>query len=228
MAIIDKLATTLDRRDEEPNIELARQIAADNDSSAVAELFSLLSHKNKQISSDAMKVVYETAQLKPALIATYPDELISMLSGKNNRLQWGAMTALNAITPVIPEKIWNSLPEIMSAAEKGSVITNDHFIGILVKFCLMPKYSGDAFSLLNERLLKSLPNQLPMYAEMALPAIAATNKTLFVSTLQTAMENVQKESGKKRIEKVLKKVRENNRDVAELTKIITFGAKASG
>ena len=69
MTIIDQLATSLNRKDEAPNQELAKQIANNNDTHAVKELVENCNNKNKGIQSDCIKVLYETAMIQPKLIA---------------------------------------------------------------------------------------------------------------------------------------------------------------
>jgi hypothetical protein len=206
MTIINKLATSLNRRDEVPNQELAKQIAAAGNKKAVAELVENLSNKNKDIHNDCIKVVYEIGVLKPALIAGYVKELLSLLTHKNNRMQWGGMIALDTITLENPKAMYDALPEIMDAADKGSVITNDHCVGILIKLFAIKKYAADAFDLLNERLKKCPTNQLPMYAENALPVINETNKAAFIKTLQARLSEIEKDTKRIRVEKVIKKL----------------------
>ena len=112
MTIIDKLATSLNRRDEIPNQELAKQIANRNDKGSVKELFEHLSNKNKNIQSDCIKVIDEIGALKPQLLADFSKELIALLDSKNNRLQWGTMTALDNITMKFQNKFtkhWGKL-----------------------------------------------------------------------------------------------------------------------
>ena len=206
MTIIDKLATSLNRRDEVPNQELAKQIADSNDKKAVKELIENLHNKNKNIQSDCIKVIYEIGVLKPKLIAGFINELIALLDNKNNRLQWGAMTALDTIAMENPEAIYKALGKIIAVADKGSVITNDHFVGILIKLCMIKEYTNDAFSLLNERLKISPTNQLPMYAENALPAINNVNKSTFIKTLKSRLGDIEKDTKRVRVEKVIKKI----------------------
>ena len=205
MTIIDKLATSLNRRDEVPNQELAKKIAASNDTNAIREIFENLSNKNKGIQSDCIKVIDETGRLKPKLIAPYIDQIINLLVSKNNRLQWGAMAALDSITNDFPKKIHAVLPEIISAADHGTVITNDHCVGILIKLCAIPGYT-DVFSLLNERLLICPTNQLPMYAENAFPVITDQNKSTFIRTLRSRLGEIEKDTKRLRVERVIKKV----------------------
>ena len=88
MSVISKLASSLDRRDEVPNQELAKQIATKKDKKAVQELVENLNNKSKDIQNDCIKVLYEIGEINPALVADYAKEFISLLDHKNNRLQW--------------------------------------------------------------------------------------------------------------------------------------------
>lgn len=206
MIIIDQLASSLGRRDEMPNIELAERIADSDDRAAVNELLKNLNNKNKDVQNDCIKVLYEIGERKPALLYGLASDLVKFLDSKNNRLQWGAMTALNTITLEVPAEIYASLPLIIEAADKGSVITKDQAVNILIKLCTQSEYADAAFALLIEQLLSSPTNQLPMYAENALPVINDKNKALFISTLSARLNEVEKESKRKRIEKVIRKL----------------------
>ena len=97
MSVIDKLASSLGRRDEVPNQELAKEIVLSQDVEAVKVLVENLSNK-KAIQNDCVKVLYEIGERAPKLISKHIDEFIAHLTSKNNRLQWGAMTALGTIT----------------------------------------------------------------------------------------------------------------------------------
>ena len=205
--VLDKLASALGKRDEAPNLALAKKIADTNDTTAVKELIENLNNKSKDIQSDCIKVIYEIANLKPKLISKYIKELIGLLDNKNNRLQWGAMTALHTITSENPKVIYDALPKIISAADKGSVITNDHCVGILVKLSAIKEYSKGAFSLLLERLLASPPNQLPMYAENALLVVNESNKAVFIKTLTSRLDDIEKDTKRARVEKVIGKLK---------------------
>jgi hypothetical protein len=206
MTVIDKLACSLGRRDEVPNQELARKIAARNDKDGVEELVENLHNKSKDIQSDCVKALYEIGVIKPSLIWKYAADFVSLLDSKNNRLQWGAMTALNTIATEVPKTIYGALPKLAAIAEKGTVITKDNYIGIIIKLYSIKEFADDSFQLLNEQLMTALPNQLPMYAEMALPFITDKHKPTFIKTLNGRLDDFEKESKRKRVEKVLKKL----------------------
>jgi hypothetical protein len=204
--IIEKLASSLGRRDEVPNQELAALIAKKNDTKAVKELIENLGNPSKEIQSDCMKVLYEIGERKPALIAGYAAQFLAVLDSKNNRLQWGSMTALDTITLENPKAIYAALPKIMQVAEHGSVITRDHAVSILIKLCSVKQYRDPAFELLIHQLQRCPTNQLPMYAENAMPIITEKNKLLFIKTLTARLDEIEKESKRKRVERVIEKV----------------------
>lgn len=204
MSVIDLLASSQNSSGTGPNKLLAARIAQDKDTAAVKELIANL--HTRSIQSDCIKVLYEVAELDPSLVSSYAREFITLLDNKNNRMQWGAMTALDKITTENAALIYNALPKIITIADNGSVITKDHCTGILIKLCAIPEYFNDAYSLLIDHMLTCPPNQLPMYAEQALPVINNDNKAKFIKVLETRLPDVDKESKKVRIRKVLKKL----------------------
>jgi len=205
MTIINKLASSLNRRDEVPNQELAKQIANKSDKHAVKELVDNLSNKNNDIQNDCIKVLYEIGERKPSLIAGYAKQFSEMLTSKNNRLQWGGMTALNTIALENPKLTYSMLPKIVAAADSGSVITRDHAVKILIKLCSIKQYSAEVFPLLVEQLMSSPTNQMPTYAENMMPLINDSNKKHFVKTLTFRLPDFEQGTKRKRLEKVIKK-----------------------
>ncbi len=206
MTVVNKLASSLGIRGSDPNKELARSLADSGDVEAIKELVVNLNNKNKNIQSDCIKVLYELGELNPKLVSAYAKEFINLLDNKNNRLQWGAMTALDMITPENPKLIYNALGKIIAVADKGSVITTDHCVGILLKLCAEKQYADDAFALFLEQLQDCPTNQLPAYAEKAVPHINYQNKGKFISILNTRIRDIEKDSKRKRVEIVIKKL----------------------
>lgn len=202
--VIDFLSSTLGKKDESANIELAKLIVSEDDNVAIKELFQLLQGKNKKTQHDCIKVLYEIGAISPNMVASYYLDFISLLKSKDNRIQWGAMTALDSILLVKHEAIFPILPQLIAIAEQGSVITMDKCIAILIKYLSLAHY--DVFHLLHELLLKCPPNQLPMYAEQAQAFIPQQYKTELSKTLSNRLDDIEKESKKARIRKVIKKL----------------------
>ncbi|MDA4112196.1 MAG: hypothetical protein OK439_06620 [Thaumarchaeota archaeon] len=206
MGVIEKLATSLNRRDEVPNQELAKKIVSDNDSKAVAELAKNLRNKDSGIQSDCIKVLYEIGESRPEMISSHANEFISLLDNKNNRLAWGAMTALDAMMPKNAELIYSALPGMIRITNEGTVITRDHLVNILIKLATITKFQEKALSELIVQLKSCPTNQLPMYAERVLPVVSSQNKGLFRRTLISRLDDLVQESKRKRVEKVIKKL----------------------
>ena len=206
MSVLGQLATSLNRRDEVPNQKLAKRVAARSDKKAVKELVENLANSDKNIQSDCIKVLYEIGERKPSLIAEYGNEFVRLLASKDNRLVWGAMTALDTITLENPKAIYSSISKVLRAAEEGSVITRDHLVSILTKLASTRKYSESAFPLLLEQLKSSPENQLPMYAEKTVPVINDMNRTIFIKALTSRLNGFASETKRRRVEKVIRKV----------------------
>lgn len=205
MSIIPKLATSLNRRDEVPNQELAAEIVKSGDKAAINELVENLANKNKGIRNDCIKVLYEIGYVEPKLIAQHMTAFLDLLTSKDNRLQWGAMYALGCVAKAKPDDVFANLQKIIDAADLGSVITRDGCVRILITLCNSTKYRDVAFSHLLEQLTSCPTNQLPMYAEEAFSVINADNKDRFVKVLSARLDEIEKDSKRKRVEKVIKK-----------------------
>jgi len=207
MSVLHQLATALGRRDEVPNQELARCIVRERDAAAVQELVENLWHKNKAIPSDCIKVLYEIGAANPDLIAKYYKEFRKLLESKNNRLVWGAMMALDTIVLKQPKGVHRLLSKILKTADSsGSVIARDHAVGILAKLATLKPYRRDSIALLIEQLMSCPNNQFAMYVEMSAPVIDAENKERFRQLIEKRSAELERESAKKRVAKVLKKL----------------------
>ena len=210
MRVLEKLATALNRRDEVPNQELARRVLQERDGAAVQELIENLNHKHKGIQSDCIKVLYEIGESNPDLIAKYYQAFGDLLDSKNNRLVWGAMTALDTIAAKEPKGVHGMLSKILKVADSsGSVIARDHAVGILVKLAALKPYKRECATLLIEQLISCPNNQFPMYVEMAAPVIDADDRKRFQRVIEVRLSKLDKVSQKKRVAKVLKKLNED-------------------
>lgn len=206
MSVIDELASALNRRDEVPNQELAAKIASSKDHSGIKKLIDHLQSKSKDIQNDCIKVLYEIGERNPKLISEYTTVFLDLLKHKNNRLQWGGMAALDSIVSEKADFIYESLPAILEAVSKGSVITMDGAVNIIIKLGSSSKYAKNAIEVLLEMLQKAPVNQLPMYAERSMHLVNNENKTRFIQILNSRLIEIEKESKRKRVEKVISKI----------------------
>ena len=207
MKAIDLLATSLNKRDDKPNQDLAVEIIKDKRNDWVKELVENLKNKDKNIQSDCIKVLYEIGERGSAdMIAAYTKDFGEVLQSKNNRLIWGAMIALDSISIINPKGVFDLLPLVIEAIDKGSVITIDHGVGILANLASFADFQNTTFPLLIEQLMKCPFKQLPMYAEKSIIAINSTNQYQFTELIQSRFSEMEKDSQKARLNKVIKRI----------------------
>ena len=116
------------------------------------------------------------------------------------------MYAIETITALQPDPVLKQLPAILAAADKGSVIAKDKAVAILVKLAAAG-HGAKALPILLERLEGAAPNQFPMYAEQALPAIDAAHRAAFVRLLEARLGSIEASAKRTRVEKVLRRAR---------------------
>ena len=204
MSVLGKLASALGRSDERPNVELAEALAGKPDKAAIAELAAALSGGTVAQQNDAIKVLYEIGERKPELVAPHAEALFALLKSKNNRNVWGAISAIEAIAAMKPKEVSAHLKDIFSAADKGSVIAKDKAMSVLSK--LAQAGEPKAMPALLDRLETAAVNQLPMYAELTLPAMALAYRAQFRVVLEGRLKTMDQPAKIARVEKVLKKL----------------------
>jgi len=204
MSILNRLASSLGRRDEVPNQELARDLAGKKDKAGIREIAENLWNNDKNIQADCIKVLYEIGCLEPKLIADYTEDFVRCLRSKNNRLVWGGMTALAEVAKADPEAVFRHLSEIKKAKETGSVITVDNAISTLAYTAAAnAKYNKEIFPYLLKHLSSCRPKEVPQHSEKTLPAVHSSNQADFVKVLEKRMEDLSG-TGLSRVKKVIR------------------------
>ena len=204
MSVLDRLASSLHRRDEVPNQELARYLSAKKDKAGIREIAENLWNKNKNVQADCIKVLYEVGAIEPELIADYTEDFVRLLRSKNNRLVWGGMTALAEVAKANPDAVFKHLDEIKKAKETGSVITVDNAISTLAwTASANEKFNKAIFPYLLKHLSSCRPKEVPQHSEKTIPAVNSSNRADFVKVLEKRMEDLSG-SGLARVKKVIK------------------------
>jgi hypothetical protein len=186
MSVLDKIAFFMNRRDEVPNQQLAKELVQTENRVGIVEIAANLQNKNHNVASDCLKVLYEIGYLKPELIADFTPDFFGLLKSENNRMVWGAMIALATVADKKSREIYAKLGDVTAAMDKGTLITLVWGTKALAKVAAVDKnYNQKIFPLLTVQLKKCLPRDVPMHAESILPAINAENKEEFLSLLET-------------------------------------------
>lgn len=220
--MIEKIAYSLGRKDEEPNIALALELSTNEDVEGIKEIVDHLKDKNKQVANDCIKVVYEIADRKPTLIAGYVEDFLNLLHSKNNRLVWGAMTSLSKIALIKPHEIMNRLGTVLDAYKNGSVITVDNSISV---FAELVKSNVDSdnkvFNIILDHLSTCRPKEVGQHSERASICINEHNSDSFKKVLEKRIDSLTA-AQQKRVQKLIKKI-EEGQFVSEIKDNITEG-----
>ena len=185
MSVLNRIAYFQNRRDEVPNQELARELAETRNKDDIQEIAENLGHKNQNVQSDCLKVLYEIGYLAPELIADYVDEFLKLLKSKNNRMVWGSMIALATIAELKPGEIWKHVDDVTSAMDHGTVITVVWGLKTLARVAsTQQRYRAKLFPILMQHLETCIPRDVPTHAESILCAVDGPHKDEFLSILE--------------------------------------------
>lgn len=191
MSVLNRLACSQNRRDEVPNQELARDLAAARDQAGIAELAANLGNKDANIQSDCLKTLYEIGYRDPALVAPYAADFVKLLRSRNNRLVWGAMIALATVAALAADELHPQVGEIKKAMAGGSVITVDNGVKVLTAIAAhSPAYNREVFPCLLDHLAACRPKDVPQHSESTLPAVNAANKADFIAVLERRLDDL--------------------------------------
>jgi hypothetical protein len=206
MTVLQRIAHYQNRRDEVPNQELARSLAAQADKAGIREIAQNLWNKDKNVQADCIKVLYEVGYIDPALVAPYAEDFIKLLKSRNNRLVWGAMIALSTVAELKADIIIAHLDEIRKIMKSGSVITVDNGVAVLARAASKGnKYNQAIFPFLIQHLKTCRPKDVAQHSEKTLPAVNASNRDTFIKVLEKRMEDLSG-GGLARVRKVIKQV----------------------
>ena len=204
--MIKKLAYFLGRNDEEPNINLAKELAETGNTKGIKEIIDGLGNPTEQIANDCIKVLYEAAAIMPELVSGYSGVFIQMLNSKNNRLVWGSMTALSKIVHISHAEIYKNLAALVDAYKKGSVITVDNSISVFAGLVKADKkYEKTVLPVIIGHLDNCRPKEIGQHAERAFICVNKSNAAKFKEVLLKRRESLT-EPQKKRVDKLLKQL----------------------
>lgn len=206
--MIGKLAFSLGRNDEAPNFELALQLIKAKNQEGIRQIVDGLNSPTVQIANDCIKVLYEIGDKEPSLISEYVDVFINLLKSKNNRLVWGAMTALSKIVTIKAKRIYENLDKVIYAYENGSVITVDSSIIVFAQLVRTDKkYEEKIFPLILKHLASCRPKEVGQHSETSFICVKEENADLFQKTLSGRYDSLTG-SQKKRVDRILKRIKE--------------------
>ena len=204
MSIIPKLASSLGRKDQELNKELGKWLVETNHLSGVKEAADNLFNEDRNIQIDCLAVLEQVGLLAPDLIEDYVEDFLQLIFGADNRLIWAAMINIALIADRKPDQIISRLDEIFKVIDKGSVITRDNGIKVLVRVAAAkPEYDVRIFPYLIDQLNGCRPKSLPQYAESISIAVRPDSQHQYLSVLFSRLNELST-AQEKRVKKIIK------------------------
>jgi len=216
MSILSKLSSAQDRKDEEPNKELARELVQTKNTAGIQEIADNLWHEDPRIQSDCDGVMEEIGRNQPELIEDYVSDFLELLSSKRNRRVWQSMICLSLIADRKPKEIFEKRAEIIKVMDTGSVITLDNGIKTLAKVSATDKkYSEEIFPYLLAQLRECRSKSVPQYAESIFCAVNTDNRENYTKVLNQRLDELSP-AQQNRVKKVLKKISDDTYPPAPL------------
>ena len=204
--MIKKIAYYQNSNSEEANIDLAVFLVKTQNEAGIKEIVEGLKDKNPAVQADCIKVLYEVGKLEPQLIENYAAVFLELLSNKNNRLIWGAMTALASISFNQADYLFKNLKSVLSAYYLGSVITVDQAVSVLAGISKANQdYEATIFPLLLKHLNNCRAKEIPQHAKRILVCINKQNQADFIEVLEKRKAELSPAS-LQRLNKILKRL----------------------
>jgi hypothetical protein len=204
MSALEKIAFFQNRRDEVPNLQLAKELAGTRNVAGIRVIADNLGNKNKNIRSDCLKVLYEIGYLDPGLIANYGSDFLKLLKSKDNRMVWGGLIGLATIADRCPQEIWDQIDDVIRITETGTVISLVWGMRTLAKVAAADeKYKQKIFPFLLNQIRVCIPRDVPTHAGSILCAVDRKNKAELLVILEARQEEMTS-AQLTRLKKVLK------------------------
>lgn len=204
--MIEKTAFGLERNDEEPNIALAEELCRNRDLEGIAEIAGGLDSREHRLANDCIKVLYEIAARDPELVTDNTEKFLQLLRSPNNRLVWGAMTALTFVTRLCPQTVFDSLDSVLEAFETGSVITKDNAVSVLAELAKADaRYEETVLPILLAHLAACRAKEIPQHAERVSVCIGRKNFRPFADVLESRKPELSPAQAK-RVDRTIEKI----------------------
>jgi len=191
MSVLTKLASARNRKDEEPNKDLGKELVENRDIAGIQEVAENLWNEDRRVQTDCLSVLEQVGLLEPELIEDYVSDFIQLIFSKHNRLVWSAMINLALIADRKPQVIFERYEDLVKVIESGSVITKDNGIKALAKVASTNSdYQQVIYPFLMEQLKSCRSKSVPQYAQSIRIAINSENQEQYLKVLNERYETL--------------------------------------
>lgn len=177
--LLARLAVSVGRSDDMPNLELAADIVFAEDTDAVATLIAVIERHDDMHAPDAARVVAEVGSRAPDLLGDHADRLVEMIDSSQQEMLPYVMLALSPVASNYAEHLWPardlfwaSLADLSQPAN----LAQGGAVKLLAALCATgPDYARTLAGGLVDLLGKCMPKDVAFFAESVLPALGSAH-----------------------------------------------------
>jgi hypothetical protein len=173
--VLSRLAVSVGRYDEMPNLELAADIVFADDADAVSVLVAVIERNDDVHAPDAARVIAEVGTRAPDLLLAHADRLVDLIDPSRHEMLAFTMVALSPVAARYAETLWPArdlfwatLADLNQPAE----LAQGGAVRLLSAMCAAnPDYARTLAGGLVDLLGKCMPKDVAFFAESVLPAL---------------------------------------------------------
>ena len=177
--LLARLAISVGRRDEMPNLELAADIVFADDTDAVSALIGVIERHDDHHAPDAARVVCEVGNRAPDLLLAHADRLVEMIDVSQKDMLPFTMLALSPVASRHAEALWPSRDlfwQCLADLQTPADVAQAGAVKLLAALCAAgPDYARTLAGGLVDLLGKCMPKDVAFFAESVLPALGAAH-----------------------------------------------------
>jgi hypothetical protein len=177
--LLARLAVSVGRSDEMPNLELAADIVFADDADAVAVLIGIIERHDETHAPDAARVVAEVGTRAPDLVLGHAERLIEMIDPTRREMLPFTMLALSPVASKHAEALWSSRElfwQALADLTQPADLAQAGAVRLLASLCAAgPDYARTLAGGLVDLLGKCMPRDVAFFAESVLPALGAAH-----------------------------------------------------
>jgi hypothetical protein len=173
--VLSRLAISVGRYDEMPNLELAADIVFADDTDAISVLVSVIERHDDVHAPDAARVIAEVGTRAPDLLLAHADRLVDLIDATRAEMLPFTMLALSPVAPRYAETLWPARDLFWSALSdltQPAELAQGGAVRLLSAMCAAnPDYARTLAGGLVDLLGKCMPKDVAFFAESVLPAL---------------------------------------------------------
>ncbi len=173
--LLARLAVSVGRYDEMPNLELAADIVFADDTDAVSALIAIIERHDDLHAPDAARVVCEVGTRAPDLLLAHTERLVEMIDVSQREMLPYTMLALSPVASRHADQLWASRDlfwQFLANLAQPADLAQGGAVKLLAALCAAgPDYARTLAGGLVDLLGKCMPKDVAFFAESVLPAL---------------------------------------------------------